>query len=79
MSFRTVEVELENGRVAARGAETLPAKAHGLLTILDSPALNGTPPLHSNAAGLKRLLGSPDFKLTSEQLRASMEADLWKQ
>lgn len=34
MSYKTVEVELENGRVRPSGPETLPAKAHALLTIL---------------------------------------------
>jgi hypothetical protein len=34
MSYKTVEVELENGRVRPSGSETLPHKAHGLLTIL---------------------------------------------
>jgi hypothetical protein len=34
MSYRTVEVELEDGRVAPCGSERLPAKAHALLTIL---------------------------------------------
>ncbi len=34
MSYKTLEVELENGRIHPSGAETLPAKAHGLLTIL---------------------------------------------
>jgi hypothetical protein len=36
MSYRTVEVKLENGRVCASGLETLPEKATALLTILDS-------------------------------------------
>lgn len=36
MSYRTVEVELENGRVRPSGSETLPAHAHALLTLLDS-------------------------------------------
>jgi hypothetical protein len=36
MSYKTVEVELENGRVRPSGAETLPAKARALLTILSS-------------------------------------------
>jgi hypothetical protein len=40
MSYRTLEVELENGRVSPCGSETLPAKAHALLTLLDS---NGSP------------------------------------
>ena len=36
MSYKTLEVEVEDGRVRARGSEALPAKAHGLLTLLDS-------------------------------------------
>ena len=35
MSYQTVEVELENGRVQPCGAEALPARARALLTILD--------------------------------------------
>ena len=35
MSYKTVEVELENGRVRPSGAETLPVKAHALVTVLD--------------------------------------------
>ena len=45
MSYKTVEVELENGRVRPSGAETLPAQAHALLTILSSEkatTANGT-------------------------------------
>jgi hypothetical protein len=37
MSYKTVEVKLENGRVQPSGSETLPEKALALLTIL-SPA-----------------------------------------
>jgi hypothetical protein len=37
MSYRTLEVELEDGRVRPNGDEPLPRKAHALLTIL-SPA-----------------------------------------
>lgn len=36
MSYKTVEVELENGRVSPSGTESLPAKARALLTILNS-------------------------------------------
>jgi hypothetical protein len=36
MSYRTLEVELENGRVHPSGAEALPAKATALLTILQA-------------------------------------------
>ena len=37
MSYKTLEVELENGRVRPSGAETLPANARALLTILTTP------------------------------------------
>lgn len=36
MSYQTLEIELEAGRVRATGGEALPTKARGLLTILDS-------------------------------------------
>lgn len=38
MSYKTLEVELDNGRVHPCGMETLPANAHALLTLLDSSA-----------------------------------------
>jgi hypothetical protein len=34
MGYKTLEVELENGRVHPSGVEALPSKAHALLTIL---------------------------------------------
>jgi hypothetical protein len=37
MNYKTLEVELENGRVHPSGAETLPTKAHALLIILTAP------------------------------------------
>ena len=40
MSYRTVEVELDHGHVLAKGAESLPEKASGLLTIFQSDAVN---------------------------------------
>ncbi|MHB8524295.1 MAG: hypothetical protein ACYDH9_26545 [Limisphaerales bacterium] len=39
MSYLTVEVEIDHGRVSSKGAETLPEKASGLLTILNPPAV----------------------------------------
>lgn len=36
MSYKTVQVELEDGRVRPSGSETLPAKARALLTLLES-------------------------------------------
>jgi hypothetical protein len=39
MSYKTLEVELDNGRVRPCGAETLPAKARALLTLLEPGVL----------------------------------------
>lgn len=36
MSYKTLEVELKNGRVSPVGPEALPEEAHALLTILKS-------------------------------------------
>jgi hypothetical protein len=38
MSYKTLEVELDHGRVLPSGTETLPAKARALLTILTDNA-----------------------------------------
>ena len=45
MSYLTVEVELDHGHVVSKGAETLPEKASGLLTILDSVPLDQLRPI----------------------------------
>ena len=49
MSFQTVEVEIDHGHILAKGAESLPEKASGLLTIL-APAPSSQP----RPAGLAR-------------------------
>jgi len=36
MTYRTVEVEVDHGRVLPKGADVLPEKGSGLLTILTS-------------------------------------------
>lgn len=38
MSYVTVEVEIDHGRIVARGPEPLPEKGSGLLTILNPKA-----------------------------------------
>ena len=40
MSYLTVEVEIDHGHVLAKGAESLPEKASGLLTIFKSETVN---------------------------------------
>jgi hypothetical protein len=44
MSYRTVEVEIDHGRVLSKG-EALPERASGLLTILNPPPSNGPRPI----------------------------------
>jgi len=55
MSYKTVEVELENGRVPAAGAETLPAKAHALLTILSPQPAKSEAPAKSLGNAMREL------------------------
>ncbi len=45
MSYRTLEVELNHGQVVSKGSETLPEKASGLLTILDSVPIDQLRPI----------------------------------
>jgi hypothetical protein len=63
MSYKTVEVELENGRVHATGAETLPDKAHALLTILSPQAVKSEAPTKSLGKAMRELgvMGRGDF------------------
>jgi len=79
MSYKTLEVELENGRVHPSGSEALPTKARALLTILSQTSSAVSKPSRSPAAGLARFLSQPDFSLTQAQLRESMESDFWEQ
>jgi hypothetical protein len=55
MSYKTVEVELENGRVQAAGAETLPGKARGLLTILSPQTVKSNAPVGSLGKAMRAL------------------------
>jgi hypothetical protein len=45
MRYLTVEVEIDHGRVSPKGGEQLPAKASGLLTILQPPSPAGPRPI----------------------------------
>jgi hypothetical protein len=45
MSYRTLEVEIDHGRVSSKGADALPEKASGLLTILNPPPLSEPRPI----------------------------------
>lgn len=63
VSYNTVEVELENGRVYAVGTETLPTKAHALLTIPTSHSSKTETPARSLGKALRELgvIGRGDF------------------
>ena len=45
MSYLTLEVEIDHGRVSSKGAEALPEKASGLLTILNPQPLSQPRPI----------------------------------
>jgi len=55
MSYQTLEVDLENGRVRPRGAEALPAKARALLTIVEEEHETPEEPTRSLADALRGL------------------------
>jgi hypothetical protein len=63
MSYKTVEVELENGRVRPAGADTLPVKAHALLTILSPQAVKPEAPAKSLGKAMRELgvMGRGEF------------------
>jgi len=45
MTYRTLEVEIDHGRVVSKNAEALPDQASGLLTILTPPSSSQTRPI----------------------------------
>ena len=45
MSYLTLEVDIDHGRVSPKGAEALPEKASGLLTILNPTSLSQPRPI----------------------------------
>ena len=77
MSYKTLEVKLEHGQVRTNASEGLPAKAHQVVTILETR--NAGAPLAQPAPGalVGRFLCPRDFPPTPEQFQASMAADFW--
>lgn len=55
MSYKTLEVDLENGTVRPRGAESLPAKARALLTIVESVQASPDNPARTMGDALREL------------------------
>lgn len=79
MNYLTVEVDLDHGQVRPRGPGQLPERARALLTLLESDAGASVRKPDSAEAGLVRFLSGPDFALTPEQFRSSMEVDFFEQ
>lgn len=78
MSYKTLEVELENGHVRPCGSEVLPANAHALLTLLDSTVPTATArtcgELARNWSEFNRLSAdeASDFAADIEHARANL-------
>ena len=47
MSYLTLEVEIDHGKVVSKEPSKLPEKASGLLTIFPTDAVSKTSPLHA--------------------------------
>lgn len=78
MSYVTVEVEIEHGRIVAREPEKLPGKTTGLLTIFPSPiqqAADSTPARQRVTLPLIQGDGSRVINPTPEDLDASLWGD----
>jgi len=78
MSYVTVEVGIDHGRVVARGSERLPAKGSGLLTILPTTAAPvglSTPLRQRVELPLIRGDGKRLIDPTPEELDASLWGD----
>lgn len=55
MSYQTLEVDLENGRVRSRGTDVLPVRARALLTIVEEAPLGSEEPTRTLADALRGL------------------------
>jgi len=76
VSFRTIEVDVIDGRVEPTGNEELPQRARALLTVIEESPRNGT---SGELSGLKRFLELPHIPVTAEQVRKSLEEDYYDQ
>jgi hypothetical protein len=76
VSFRTIEVDLINGRVQPTGNDRLPDRARGLLTVIEEPSQAERP---RESVGLKKFLELPHIPVTAEQVRKSLEEDYYDQ
>jgi hypothetical protein len=78
MSYVTVEVEIEGGRIVSREPEKLPEKATGLLTIFPSPGHQAAQPNRPRQRVHLPLIQGDGERLvnpTAEELDASVWGD----
>ena len=78
MSYVTVEMEIDHGRIVAREPEKLPEKGNGLLTILlaaNEPITETKPTRQRVELPLIRGNGKRIINPTSEELDASLWGD----
>jgi hypothetical protein len=78
MSYLTVEVEIDHGRVVPRGLERLPEKGSGLLTVLPpggTPGVVAQPVRQRVALPLIRGNGHRIINPTPEERDASLWGD----
>ena len=79
MSYVTVEVEIDHGRVSPKGAEALPEKASGLLTILNSLPLSNPRPIGLAKGQVilevnrQPVNNEDDFKRVTSQLKSGQD------
>jgi hypothetical protein len=76
VSFRTIEVDVIDGRIQPTGNDRLPERARGLLTLINETE---NPTLKGELNGLKKFLELPAIPSTPEQVRASLEEDYYDQ
>jgi hypothetical protein len=76
VTFRTIEVDVIDGRVKPTGSDELPDRARALLTVIEEAPKNGA---CAELLGLKRFLELPHIPVTAEQIRKSLEEDYYDQ
>jgi hypothetical protein len=67
MSYMTVEVEIDHGHIVAKGVETLPERASGLLTILGQQS---SPQPHPIGLAKGQFTVPEDFNASLQALEA---------
>jgi hypothetical protein len=78
MSYLTVEVEIEHGRIVAREPEKLPEKASGFLTVLPSLGHQAAEPQPVRQRATLPLIRGDGKRIvhpTPEELEASLWGD----